>query len=146
MRILTVLSLCGVLFCPRPASAADRDPAAAQEVLSTLEAMAAAIIRKDVATLDRMYHADLTYNHSTGLSQNKAEIMRAVPSGTFETMRFSNPNILVYGSVAVVQTTTNLRYYPGGVAADRHLNQLYVLVKGPSGWQIVARHTTRIQP
>ena len=147
MRILIVPILCGVLLSAQHLSAADGDAAAEKEVLATLEAMAAAIIQKDAATLDRLYHEDLTYNNSTGMTQNKAQVMRAISSGSFVTMRFSEPTILVYGSVAVVQTTTDLQYRPQGVLVDRHLNQLYVLVKRAQGWiRVVARHPTRIQP
>ena len=143
MRILTVFTLFGVLLSAQSLSAADESE---NQVLATLESMAAAIIQKDAATLDRLYHEDLTYNHSTGMTQDKAQVMRAVASGSFVTMRFSEPTILIYDSVAVVQTTTDLQYRPGGVLVDRHLNQLYVLVKGAQGWRVVARHTTRIQP
>jgi ketosteroid isomerase-like protein len=146
MRILTVLTLFGVILSAPGLLAADENAAAKDEVLDTLRSMAAAIIEKDATTLDRLYHEDLTYNHSTGMKQDKAQVMRAVASGSFVTMRFSDPTILIYDSVAVVQTTTDLQYRPGGVLVDRHLNQLYVLVKGEQGWKVVARHTTRIQP
>jgi len=148
MRQLVIALACGFALTAAAGVTAAEDPTAAakKEVLATLDEMVQAILRKDVVTLDRLYHEDLTYNHSTGASQNKAEIMRAVPSGSFETMRFINPTVRIYGPVAVVQTTTDLRYYPQGVAADRHLNQLYVLLKGSAGWRVVARHTTRIEP
>ena len=144
MRILTVSIVCGVLLSAQGLRAAAGEGSAEKEIMATLEAMAAATIQRDVPTLDRIYHDDLTYNHSTGMSQNKAQIMRAVPQGSFTLMKFSDPLIHLYGDIAVVKVTTDLRYYPGGVVADRHLNQMFVLQKSAQGWRIVAKHTTRI--
>ena len=117
-----------------------------RQVMATLEAMAKATIDRDVPTLERIYHDDLTYNHSTGMTQNKAQVLKDIPRSTFATMRFSEPRIRFYGPVAVVKVTTDLQYSPQGTLVDRHLNQMFVMLKGPQGWRIVAKHTTRILP
>ena len=154
MRTLTVPLLCGVLLSAQSLSAergvagnaAEGNAAEEKAIMTTLEAYATAIINRDVPTLDRIYHDDLSYNHSTGATQNKTEIMKAVPGGTFTTTKFSDARFQFYGQVAVVRVVTDLTYYPGGVRADRHLNQMFVMLKGAKGWQIVAKHTTRIAP
>lgn len=125
-------------------AAEDLSPAE-REVMATLDAVAAATIAKDVAALDSLYHPELTYNHSTGMTQNKHEVLRDIPKSSFVKMEFSEPRIRFYGAVAVAKVTCDLRYFPGGVAADRHLNQLFVLIKESGRWRIVAKHTTRIQ-
>jgi hypothetical protein len=139
-----VLVVAGLLLGVGIAARAADEAADAAAVMATLQEMATATIDRDVPTLDRIYHADLNYNHSTGLSQGKAEIMKGVPSGSFTKMVFSDPRIRFYNGVAVVRVTTDLRYYPKGEVADRHLNQMFVMVKEGRGWQIVAKHTTRI--
>jgi ketosteroid isomerase-like protein len=141
VRILTAALLCGVLLAPAQLSAADDRE---KEIMAFLEDVAAATIKRDVPALTKMYHDDLTYNHSTGATNNKAEILKGVPGGSFITIKYSNPYIRFYGPVAVVKVTTDLQYRPGGVLADRHLNQLYVIVKEAGAWRIMARHTTRI--
>ena len=145
MRTIHMLAIGALLLGAGVAAGAADESADAAAVMATLEEMAKATIDRDVPTLDRIYHADLNYNHSTGLSQGKAEIMKGVPGGSFTKMVFSNPRIRFYNGIAVVRVTTDLRYFPKGVVADRHLNQMFVMVKGGRGWQIVAKHTTRIE-
>ena len=58
--------------------AAMNNPKDEKAVLATLEAMAQATIKKDVATLEKIYHPDLTYSHSTASLQTKAEVLKAV--------------------------------------------------------------------
>ena len=59
MKIFSIVLLCGMLLSAR---AAVNDAKEEQSVMATLEAMAKATIHKDVATLDKIYHPDLTYS------------------------------------------------------------------------------------
>ena len=123
------------------------DPKDEKSVMATLEAMAQATIKKDVATLDKIYHPDLTYSHSSAMNQTKAEVLKAVmgPAVT-ESMTFHETSIRIYGNVALVRGRNELRNGTPGSLHDNHLNILWVLLKGPGphGWQIVARQTTRL--
>ena len=104
-------------------------------------------IKKDIATLDKIYSPDLTYSHSSALLQNKAEVLKAAAGkGITESETFHDSNIRIYGNVALVRGVTELRNGNPGDMHDNHLNILWVLVKGPgpNGWQIVARQTTRL--
>ena len=123
------------------------DPKAEKSVMATLETMAQATIKKDVATLDKIYHPDLTYSHSSAMNQSKAEVLKAVAGpGVVESMTFHDTNIRIYGNTALVRGRNELRNGQPGKMVDNHLNILWVLVKGPGpqGWQIVARQTTRL--
>jgi ketosteroid isomerase-like protein len=129
----------------RPATNAD--PRDEKAVMATLEDMAQATVKKDVATLDKIYHPDLTYSHSSAMLQSKAEVLKAAagPAVT-ESMTFHDSSIRIYGNVALVRGLNELRNGTPGAMHDNHLNILWVLVKGPGphGWQIVARQTTRL--
>ena len=115
--------------------------------MATLEDMAQATIKKDVATLDKIYHPDLTYSHSSAMLQSKSEVLKAAagPAVT-ESMTFHDNTIRIYGNVALVRGVNELRNGTPGAMHDNHLNILWVLLKGsgPHGWQIVARQTTRL--
>lgn len=140
--------LCGMFVTPVFLLAARNDAKDEKAVMATLEAMAQATIHKDVATLDRIYHPDLTYSHSSAMLQTKAEVLKAAAGpGVTESMTFHDANIRIYGNVALVRCRTELRNgQPGKPLVDNHLNILWVLVRGagPQGWQIVARQTTRL--
>ncbi len=144
-KIAAVLG--GLLFAAAALPAATLDPKDEKAVMATLEAMAQATMKKDIATLDKIYHPDLTYSHSSAMLQNKAEVLKAAagPAVT-ESMTFHDSTIRVYGNVALVRGGDELRNGTPGAMHDNHLNILWVLVKGPGphGWQIVARQTTRL--
>ncbi len=119
-------------------------------VMATLETMAKATIAKDVATLDKIYADDLTYAHSSALTETKAQVLKGVQGpGVAEFMKFSDTNIRVYGDVALAKGVVDFRNGAPGKMLDNHLNILWVMVRrpqAPHGWQIVARQTTRIGP
>jgi ketosteroid isomerase-like protein len=119
-------------------------------VMATLEAMAKATIEKDVATLDRIYGDDITYAHSSALTETKAQVLKNIQGpGVAEFMKFTETNIRVYGDVALAKGVVDFRNGAPGKMLDNHLNILWVMVRrsqGPHGWQIVARQTTRIGP
>jgi ketosteroid isomerase-like protein len=149
MKTLTLPMICALVLSAIGLSAAN-DAADEKAVMATLESMAKATIGKDVATLARIYGDDVTYSHSSGLTETKAEVLKNIqgPSQA-EFMRFSETTIRVYGNVAVAKGITDFRNGRPGNMLDNHLNILWVMVKrpqGPHGWQIVARQTTRIGP
>jgi ketosteroid isomerase-like protein len=119
-------------------------------VMATLEAMAKATIEKDVATLGNIYGDDITYAHSSALTETKAQVLKNIQGpGVAEFMKFSDTNIRVYGDVALAKGVVDFRNGAPGKMLDNHLNILWVMVRraqGPHGWQIVARQTTRIGP
>jgi ketosteroid isomerase-like protein len=147
MKETTAVLLCGMILSARAAFPAANDPNDEKSAMATLEAMAQATINKDVATLDKIYHPDLTYSHSSAMNQTKAEVLKAVagPAVT-ESMTFHETSVRVYGNVALVRGRNELRNGAPGSLHDNHLNILWVLLKGPGphGWQIVARQTTRL--
>ncbi len=119
-------------------------------VMATLEAMARATIEKDVAMLGRIYGDDITYSHSSALTETKTQVLKNIQGpGVAEFMKFSDTNIRVYGDVALAKGVVDFRNGAPGKMLDNNLNILWVMVRraqGPHGWQIVARQTTRIGP
>jgi ketosteroid isomerase-like protein len=119
-------------------------------VMATLESMAKATIEKDVATLGRIYGDDVTYEHSSGLTETKEQVLKNIQgTSKAEFMKFTQTDIRVYGDVALAKGIVDFRNGQPGAMLDNHLDILWVMVRrpaGPHGWQIVARQTTRIGP
>ncbi len=149
MKQFALATACALAVMAANLSAAN-NPADEKAVLATLETMAKATIAKDVATLSKIYGDDLTYSHSSALTETKAQVLKAFegPSQA-EFMKFSDTTVRIYGDVALVKGVTDFRNGRPGNMLDNHLNILWVMVRraqGPHGWQIVARQTTRIGP
>lgn len=94
--------------------------------------------------IEKLLHDDLTYAHSAGLQQTKAQVIQtAMGPTTTEAIDFSDTTVRVYGNTALVKAHVELRNSNGGKATTNHLNILFVWVKGPGGWQLVARQASQ---
>jgi ketosteroid isomerase-like protein len=148
VKQLTLLVLCGVVVAGVGSLFAANDPKDEKAVMGTLEAMAKATVAKDVPTLTKIYGDDITYSHSSALTQTKAEVLKGLEGpGISESMKFHDMSVRIYGDVALAKGICEFRNGRPGAIVDNHLNILWVLVRrpqGPMGWQIVARQTTRL--
>jgi ketosteroid isomerase-like protein len=125
---------------------AAQPPGGAQDdVLAALEAWKQATLGKDAAALDRLLHDGLTYSHSNGRTQSKADVMASVTGGKSSVtgMDFGDQTVRVYGSTALVKGIVDVHSSKGGVDSTAHLDILHVWIKGPQGWQMVARQATQ---
>jgi ketosteroid isomerase-like protein len=125
-------------------SAANPDAKAAKEVMAAMEAYKQALIRRDAAALSKLLSDDLVYTHSSNLHQDKAAVLASLTGPTFaEEIDFKDLKVRVYGNTAVVVGDVDFHNNTGGVVSVARLNVLHVLVKGPHGWQLVARQAVR---
>jgi hypothetical protein len=135
----TVLSL---LLLVLPVFAADSSPAE-KDVLAALDAWKQAALGNDAAALDKLYHKDLAYTHSSAKVQNKKEAIDALntPSDRLTAIEYHGLTTHVYGSTAIVKGFFDIT---NGTGALSHLDILMVWLKGPQGWQLVARQAVRL--
>jgi ketosteroid isomerase-like protein len=125
-------------------SAAKPDPKTEKEVLAALDAYKQALIKRDAVALSKVLGDDLTYTHSSNLHQDKAAVLASVKGDTFpEAIDFKNLKVEVYGNTAVVTGDVDFHNNTAGVVSVAKLYITHVLVKGPHGWQLVARQATR---
>ena len=149
MKTLLMTAPCLLVIAGALISAAN-NPADEKAGLATLDAMGKATIAKDIPTLTKIYGDDITYAHSSALTQTKAEVLKDLAGPNIgEFMKFSETTVRIYGDTALVKGICDFRNGAPGNPLDNHLNILWVMVRrpqGPFGWQIVARQTTRIGP
>jgi ketosteroid isomerase-like protein len=119
-----------------------------KEVLAAMDAWKQATMKKDRAALDKLLHEDLTYSHSSGHNESKADVIQSVTSGksAVEAIDFSDTTVRVYGNTALVKGKVDIRNNAGGKSTTANLNILHVWLKGSKGWQLVARQATRLAP
>ena len=125
------------------ASLSAADPKA--DVLAAMESWKQAMLAKDTAALDRLLHPDLTYSHSNGMTQTKADVLKS--PGSNQSITFSETTVRVYGDTALVKGLVEfVSISSAGTPATAHLSVLQVWIKGPQGWQLVARQATKVNP
>src|SRR2546423_5196557 len=100
-----------ILFSTAVLVAAVADSKAEREVLAAMDAWKQATMKKDTAALDKLLHSDLTYSHSNGHTETKAEVLKSVASGkaTVEAIDFADTTVRIYGNTALVNAKVDMR-------------------------------------
>jgi ketosteroid isomerase-like protein len=126
-------------------SAASIDPKSDKEILAAMDAYKEAMTHKDGAALEKLLSSDLMYTHSGGQFETKADVIKSISSGKtiVEKIDFSDTTVRIYGKTALVKGKVDLYHSSTNIV---HMNVLHVWVKGPQGWQMVARQATRLIP
>ena len=125
-------------------SAANPDPKTEKEIMATMEAYKQALMKKDAAALSKILSDDLVYTHSSNLHETKTAVLESLKGNTVvEGIDFKDLKVRIYGNAAVVVGDVDFRNNAGNGTTVSKLNVLHVLVKGPQGWQLVARQATR---
>jgi len=132
--------------------------AAAQECTGTItadEAMKAELARyaaqtmNDFAAMEKLFGNDLTYNHSSAASDDKAKYIDAMRSGRTK-YRKMTPNSDVttrtYGCLAIITGTAVYEVTAGGQDRTVPLRFTAIWAKRPSGPQFVSWQSTGIPP
>jgi ketosteroid isomerase-like protein len=113
--------------------------------LAAMEGWKQATLRKDPAALDKLFHKDMTYTHSSGLEQDKKACidLATAPKTKIEAIEFSDMTVRMYGDIAIVKTNAAVTSASSGHSATSHIIVLHVWLKTPQGWQTIARQATR---
>jgi|WetSurMetagenome_2_1015567.scaffolds.fasta_scaffold218304_3 ketosteroid isomerase-like protein len=123
-----------------------------KEVLAAMNAWKHAMLLRDRAALEALYAPGLLYVHSSGKQESKAEAIAAAVAGKdrCESIDLEDISVSVYGDTAIVKAKVIMRINSdssSGTATNTiSLDVLHVWIKMPAGWQMAARHATRLNP
>ena len=133
-------TLLALLLLSLPVAAAT---APEKEVLAAVEAWRQAALKGDAPALTKLFHDDLAYTHSNGMTQTKAQSVAAEssPTGIYKGVEMRDVEVHVYGNTAILEYKLDLTHFAGDTA---HLHEIMVWLKSPQGWQLLARHATRL--
>jgi len=119
---------------------------AEQAVLAAQDKRVAATLAADVATLDGMMTADLTYTHSSALSEGKQEFLDALRTGKYryKSTRFDERRVRLYGDAAVVSGVCRVEVTSSGRELDIRLRFTELYVKQAGAWKMALWQSTRV--
>ena len=105
-----------------------------------------AMVRSDVVAL-RMALADsLTYTHSSGVHDSKAQFLASLTLGqlSYKSIIPEARSVRVYGGVGNVTGTARMEITARGQDTRFRIRYLAVYVKAQDRWQMVAWQSTRV--
>ena len=118
-------------------------------MLAAVETWRQAMLTKDAAAFDRVFHPQLSYGHSIGLVENKTQATDHVMKSTtvYRAVDLTETKVDVRGETALVTGKAHYEKHPKGQPVlHQNLVVLSVWVKTPRGWQMIARQSTEPKP
>ena len=126
-----------------PAHAESADEAAVGKAIDDLtKAMMAA----DKAKLEALTADQLSYGHSSGRVETKAEFVGVIAGKKtiYKSITLSNPSVAVVGNNAIARHIFAAEVEAGGQASSPKIGVMQVWVKDGGGWKLLARQAFRI--
>jgi hypothetical protein len=105
-----------------------------------------AAVKVDLDTLGKLLGDDLTYTHSTGALETKAQFLESLKSGKlkFKSIEPSDLRVRVYGATAIINGTAKLSVVSDGQPKDVTIRFTDVWVNRAGQWQMVAWQSTKL--
>lgn len=115
-------------------------------VANAVASLVKAMETGDRAALEKLSSEHLSYGHSGGHVENKAEFVEAIASGKsdFLTIEISKQTIDITGKNAIVRHQLDAKTMDKGKPGEAHLNILYVFRKENGEWKMLARQAAKI--
>jgi ketosteroid isomerase-like protein len=121
---------------------------ATQELVAVEQQLTDALVRNEVATVDRLWSDDLIFVGTNGKTATKAQRLESMktPSNAVTTTTNDDVKVRVYGQTAVVTllSTWNVRV-DGRESSDRYMTT-HVWSKQRGRWLLVMAHVSRVAP
>jgi ketosteroid isomerase-like protein len=117
-----------------------------QEVTAAQDRRIALTIGADLAGLGATMTDDMTYTHSSGVTETKAEFLDGLKTGKYVYREVTprDRKVRVHGDAAVVSGPCHVVIEPGGkrTEIDLYFTELYV--KEGGRWRMALWHSTRL--
>ncbi len=141
-----VLAVLGTALAFGPVTATARAGDAERAVLAAHDQRIAATVAGDVAAVAAMMTDDLTYTHSSGVEESKAEFLDGLKNGKYVYREITprDRKVRVHGDAAIVSGPCHIVIEPGGkrTEIDLYFTELYV--KEAGRWRMALWQSTRL--
>ena len=126
------------LLAAAPATAQSSDQAA---VAQAVEALREAMVSADRAKLEAIAADALSYGHSSGRVEDKAQFVAAIVEGrsVFRSITLSEQTVALSGDVALVRHILTAETADGGRPGNVRIGVLLVWQKQGGAWKLLAR-------
>ena len=117
-----------------------------KSVSEAVEKLLKAMIDGDRASLESCASDSLSYGHSSGMVENKAEFVEHIASGKsdFVTIDLSEQTISVKQNIGVVRHTLSATTNDGGKPGTVKIKVLLVFEKEKGQWKLLARQAVKL--
>ena len=149
LRVFAVFAMLALVTLGAAAAEECSGTITADEAMKAETARHAAQTTNDFPAMEKLFGNDLTYNHSSAATDNKATYIEAMRSGRTK-YRKMTPNSDVktrtYGCLAIITGTAVYEVTSGGQDRTLPLRFTAIWARRPSGLEFVSWQSTSIPP
>jgi ketosteroid isomerase-like protein len=115
-------------------------------VNAAVEALTKAMLQADRATLERLVADQLSYGHSSGLVESKAQFVDVVASRktVYKSITLSEPSTVMAGDNAIVRHIFSNTTETAGKTSTISVGIMQVWLKQAGTWKLLARQAFRL--
>lgn len=117
-----------------------------QDILALEERRCAAMAANDVAALEKLFHDDLIYTHSSAVVDTRASYLDTLKNGhtRYHSVQRSDEKVRVCGDTALVTGRAIIDVTVKGEKKRLDTRFLDVWTKTPQGWKFIAWQSTKL--
>ena len=115
-------------------------------VNAAVNALTTAMLQADAAALGRLVADQLSYGHSSGLLETKAQFIDVIASKKtiYKSISLSEPSTTIAGDNAIVRHIFTNTTETGGKTGTISVGILQVWQRQADGWKLLARQAFRL--
>lgn len=116
------------------------------QVMMKMLSLKNSLIGKDSVGLSNLLANDVTYGHTNGIIQTKAQLIRDVVSGVqdYKSIEPSDMKIRVYENTGVVTMNSKVIMNYQGKPLELNMFVTLVWIKNKNDWNLVARQSVKL--
>jgi ketosteroid isomerase-like protein len=149
VHIAVTVALLSFAFGESATQQESQDNTSEQEVRQMIEKYRAALLKRDVPALEKIWADDYVFVNASGEVLTKAQRLANVKSGATTLDSISekeNITVRVYQNSAVATSRVTIKGQYSGQPISGQYRSTHVWVKGSSGWQLVSNQLTAFAP
>jgi len=134
-----------VLVCLK-ATAQPAFSAEQTQVMMKMLSLKNSLIGKDSVTLSNLLADDVSYGHTNGIIQTKAQLIRSVVGGEqdYKSIEPSEMKVRVYENTGVVTMNSKVIMNYQGKPLEMNMFVTLVWIKNKNDWNLVARQSVKL--
>ena len=118
-----------------------------EKLISTVKEFHQALVKKNIVSINQQTDKALSYGHSNGWVETKAEVIKDLETGyiSYQAFKEDSISVLINGTMANVRFVADITATMKATTSTFHLKVLEVWTKKGKRWVLFARQAVKAQ-